>query len=451
MQLKFYGACQEVTGSNYLLEIGETKILVDCGIWQGQKFTEAKNYEPFPYDPKEINYLFLTHAHLDHCGRIPKLYHDGFRGQIICTEPTRDFAQLMLTDSYHVLAEEARREKRPPLYELADVQNCLRLFQPIKLKEKITLTPQISFSLHDAGHILGSAFLEIWAEGKKIIFSGDLGNSPAPILNNTEFIKEADYLIMESTYGSRTHEDTRERLLLLSSAIYETIHLKGVLMIPAFALERTQEILYELNKLIESKEIPRLPVFVDSPLAIKATQIFKKYKDTFDPEAQEILKIGDRDIFNFPGLRFTPTSQESKQIYDVRPPKIIIAGSGMCQGGRIGFHLARYLPEFRNQLLIIGYQVKGSLGRQLLEKQKNVIIDGRPIQVQAKIRAIGAYSAHADQPKLLNWVGQISQLKPRQIFITHGEPLEAAALAQALAKQFNIPTAIPQTNQQFNI
>ncbi|MFH0819258.1 MAG: MBL fold metallo-hydrolase [Patescibacteria group bacterium] len=449
MKLTFIGACQEVTGSCYLLEIANKKILVDCGIWQGSRFTEDRNYNPFPFDPKTLDYVLLTHAHLDHCGRIPKLYKDGFRGQIISTNATLDFAALMLEDSAHIIFEDAKDGGYPPLYTEADAKNCTTLFNGHNYQEIINITDNIKCRFNDAGHILGSSIIEVWAENKKIVFSGDLGNPPVPILNPTEFIDEADYVVIESTYGGKIHEDARTKLLVVSSAIYEAVTMHGVLMIPAFAMERTQELLYELNKLIENKDVPSVPVFVDSPLAIKATEIFSKHKYLFNAEAQAKIKSGD-DIFDFPGLVMTETTMESKKINLEKAPKIIIAGSGMCHGGRIRHHLKRYLGDFKNQVLIVGYQVSGSLGRQLLDHEKKVRIEGSEINVAAKIRAVGAYSAHADQPKLINWLEQFSK-KPKKIFITHGEMENATALADVIKQKMNIATEIPESNYSIEL
>jgi len=442
MKLTFKGACEEVTGSCYLLEIGKTKILIDCGIWQGAKFTEDKNYQPFSFPVDKIDYVLLTHAHLDHCGRIPKLYKDGFNGKIFCTKATADFAQLMLEDSANVINEEARLGGYPPLYSIEDAKACNSLFHGYDYNQPININNGISIKFQDAGHILGSAIVEIWAENKKIVFSGDLGNPPVPILKATTAIESADYLVMESTYGNKIHEDPRTRELILSSAIYEVATMKGALVIPAFALERTQEILYALNKLVENKEIPLLPIFVDSPLAIKATEVFKKHENLYNQETTNLIKSGD-DIFNFPGLKLTESTMESKQINSYPMPKIIMAGSGMCQGGRIKHHLRRYLSDYKNQVLIIGYQVAGSLGRRLLEHAKNVNIEGQNISVQAKIRAIGAYSAHADQPKLLNWLNKFQQ-KPQKIFITHGEKEQSEGLAIKIKEKYNIDAVIPK-------
>lgn len=449
MKITFCGASQEVTGSNYLLSAAGTQVLIDCGLWQGHKFSEDKNNQEFVYDPKEISALVLTHAHLDHCGRLPLLYKRGFRGVIYATAATREFAALILEDSQHLLAEEAQRHGLEPLYDKDDLTGCLTLFKDVDYHQTVQINSQLSFELYDAGHILGSAEILFQAEGKKIIFSGDLGNPPVPILRPTENIPEADVVVMEATYGGRLHEEARERYLLLASAVYESVSMQGVLMIPAFALERTQEIIFELDKLVEHKEIPRIPVFVDSPLAIAATEIFPRYKKYFNVEAKQAIAAGN-DIFKFPELLMTKTANQSKRINDVKAPKIIIAGSGMCMGGRILHHLEHYLGDFRSQVLIIGYQVENSLGRKLLDHEKIVKINGREITVKAKVRAIGAYSAHADQAKLLAWLKEIKR-KPARIFITHGELSQQEILAQKIKIAYNINAYIPKEGESIDL
>jgi len=447
MKLTWLGACKMVTGSCYLLQHGQTNLLVDCGMIQGEQFTDNNNYDPFAFDPATINYTLITHAHIDHCGRIPRLVREGFTGKIVSTHATLDLAYLMLEDSAHVIQLDAELAGYPPLYTVDDVMATAELFHGVNYHEVQTLG-DFTVEFFDAGHVLGSAFIKISAGGKTIVFSGDLGNPPVPLLPPTEALPATDYLVMESTYGQRAHEPSRERKLLLSSAIYETVTMKGVLLIPAFALERTQELLYELNGLVESKEIPPVPIYMDSPLAIKATRIYPKYNKWFNTEAQALLASGD-DFFKFNGLRFTSTVQESRSIQYAKSPKVVIAGSGMMQGGRIRFHAKNFLGDFRNQLLIVGYQVAGSLGRQLLDKQKEVIIDGETIKVEAKVRAIGAYSAHADQPKLLHWLSTAPQ-QPKQIWLTHGEPENAEVLAGVLRER-GYTAGLPECGQTIEL
>ncbi len=418
-----------VTGSMYLLEHDHVKVLVDCGMIQGEQFTEDKNYDEFSFQPSEITAVLITHAHIDHCGRVPRLVREGFAGKIISTHATLDLAYLMLEDSAHVIQMDAEQAGYPPLYEATDVERAAELFHGVEYHQAIQVGP-FTIELFDAGHILGSAFIRLTAGDKTIVFSGDLGNPPVPLLKPTEALPPTEYLVMESTYGNKIHEPAKERKLLLQSAIYETITLHGTLLIPAFALERTQEILYELNDLVEHKDIPPVPIFIDSPLAIKATRIYPKYNRWFNQATRYLIAKGD-DVFKFNGLKFTSTVQESRAILNVKAPKVILAGSGMMQGGRIRYHAKNYLSDFRNQVLIVGYQVKGSLGRQLLEKAKHVVIDGDQVEVQARVRAIGAYSAHADQAKLLAWL-KSSAGHPQQVWLTHGEENTAQVLAGIL-------------------
>ena len=441
MRLHFYGAAQMVTGSNYLLETDNAKILIDCGMFQGAKHVEDKNYEDFPYNPKEIDYLLVTHAHIDHTGRIPKLYKDGFRGKILATKPTKDFAYIMLEDSQGILEKEAKYLDQEPIYRFIDVEESLKLIRGINYGEKINLGKEISCRFRDAGHILGSAIIEVWAEGKKIVFSGDIGNQPVPLLKSPELIEEADYVVVESTYGDRIHEVEKERKDLLENAIEDTIAKGGTLMIPAFALERTQELLYELNELVENHRIPKVPVFIDSPLAIEALEVYKKHPDYYNKEATYLIESGD-DLFKFPGLSLTKSVEESKQISNVNPPKIIMAGSGMSTGGRILHHEIRYLPDSNSCLLMVSYQVAGSLGRRILDGAKEVKIFREMIPVRAEVRAIGAYSSHADQQEIYNWLTGFKKPVER-IFVTHGEEGPALALTQLIKDHLGIEASAP--------
>ncbi|MBU1148882.1 MBL fold metallo-hydrolase, partial [Patescibacteria group bacterium] len=370
MKLTFHGGARSVTGANYLLEVNKKKYLVECGLTQGGQFAETQNYQPFPYDPKEIEAVFVTHAHIDHIGLLPKLIKDGFAGKIYATLPTKDFAVPILKDAFGIMSDEARERGVEMLYQFSDVERALSYFNGIDYGKKIEVDENIAVRFRDAGHVLGSAIIEIWAKegrkNRKIVFSGDLGNPPTPLLRPTEFIEEADYILVESTYGNRLHEDKDLRKGLLEDAIEETIASKGVLMIPSFALERTQELLYELNELVENQRIPRVPVFMDSPLAIKLTAVYKKYPKYYNKKAKYLISQGD-EIFQFPGLQFTESVTESRKINNMPPPKVIIAGSGMSNGGRILHHERRYLPDPKSRLLIISYQSAGSLGRRLFE------------------------------------------------------------------------------------
>ena len=368
MKLTFFGGAGAVTGSNYMLESGGTKILIDCGLRQEGHFAERQNFEPFAYSPSEVQAVFVTHAHVDHTGLLPKLVKDGFHGTIYSTPPTRDFAEFLLLDSEHLLAREAEREHKEPIYTVDDVKEVTGHWKTIHYHEEVQIGP-FRVKLFDAGHILGSAIVVIEAEGKRIVFSGDLGNSPAPIIKETETIDHADYCLVESTYGDRIHEDVDKRREFLEDAIEDTVKSGGALVIPAFAMERTQELLYHLNELVEGGRIPKVSIYIDSPLAIKITEVYKKYENYFNKETQATVKSGD-DILNFPGLHLTLTTEQSKEINSAPFPKVIIAGSGMSQGGRILHHEMRYLPDPKSMILFVGYQSVGSLGGRFWREQR---------------------------------------------------------------------------------
>ncbi len=446
MKLHFFGGAKVVTGSNYLLEVGKTKMLVDCGLFQGPPELVDLNYEPFPYEPKKIDYVFVTHSHLDHCGRLAKLVKEGFRGQIICTPPTKDLMAVALADAVRLLADEAKKKKKEPLYSETDLKKMLRLIKTFEYDEKNKINANLEFRIKDAGHILGSSIYEFWLTEKskqvKAVFTGDLGNPPTPLLKPTENIDRADYLVIESAYGDRLHESKKERHLKLERTIEEVITRKAVLMIPSFAIERTQELLYELNDLVEHSKIPKVPIFMDSPLAIKITQVYKKYQKYFNRHTRYIISSGD-DIFNFPGLKFTPTKQESKDIIKVPAPKIIIAGSGMSTGGRILFHEKEYLSNPNNCFLVIGYQVEGTLGRRILDGLPIVNILGEHVKNKAQVKAIGGYSAHADQKQLLKFIDNIK--KPiKNVFVVQGEKKAAEVLKTLIIEKLKTKANVPK-------
>lgn len=453
MKLYFYGgAGGSVTGANYLVECAGTKILVDCGLRQGGRLAEKENYTPFPYNPSEISAVVITHAHLDHIGLIPKLYRDGFRGRIFATHPTLDLARLSLDDSIHLLKEEAEKLKESSLFSEEDLVNCWKLTHGRPYHQDIEINSNIKVRFSDAGHILGSSIAEVFLSeaGRqvKIVFSGDLGNPPTPLLKPTEFIETADYVLVESAYGDRLHEDKSKRKEKLLSVVESAVKNGGALMIPAFALERTQELLFELNSLAESGRVPKIPVFIDSPLAIKATAVYQKYSDYFNKEAAYLIKSGD-DLFNFPGLEFSLTTESSKAINDVPPPKVIIAGSGMSEGGRILHHERRYLPDPKSTLLIIGYQTQNTLGRRLLDGAQEIKMFGEHVQVRAQIKAIGGYSAHADQAGLLRWVGEIKNIK--KVFVVQGEAGPASVLAGKIKGELEVEAEVPQAGEVFDL
>lgn len=443
MKLTFYGGAQSVTGANYLLESGDSKILIDCGLHQGGHVVEQDNYKKFEYDTSSIDALFVTHAHIDHTGRIPKLYKEGFRGKIFSTSPTKEFAEELLRDSQDILQREAKRDGKEMLYSDDHIDGAMNLWKGLGYHQEVVVK-DFKVQLYDAGHILGSAIVVVEAEGKRVVFSGDLGNSPAPMIKDIEKLDKADYVLIETVYGGRVHEDRMERRHILEDVIEETVKRGGTLMIPAFAMERTQELLYELNGLVENGRIPEVPIFLDSPLAIKLTKIYSKYtSDTkyMDPESVKLVKKGDA-LFHFPGLKYTLKTEDSRKIKDTPAPKIIIAGSGMSNGGRIVRHEADYLPDPNSTLLIIGYQAEGSLGRRLIDGDKEVRIDGRQVQVNAQIKAIGGYSSHADQNGLVRWLTPLKD-SVKKVYLTQGELDEMEPFKHLVRDQLAISAEIP--------
>lgn len=442
-----------MTGVNYLLETERVKILVDCGLFQGERELEKKNSESFAYLPDQIDAVIVSHSHLDHVGRLPQLVRAGFRGKILATPPTIDFTRLILEDSAHVLEEKARKAGVAPLFAKLDVDEVMRRFESVDYYQKTEVASGISLTFHDAGHILGSAIMELEADGKKIVFSGDLGNPPAPLLRPPDFITSADYVLVESTYGDKNHEPPQQCKELIENVIEDVIARQGVLLIPSFAMERTQQLLYHLNDLVEHQRIPPIPVYIDSPLASRITEVYKKYPQYYNKETIFKIKSGD-DIFKFPGLHFTPTTKESKKINEVTPPKIIIAGSGMSQGGRIVHHEARYLSDPQNTLLAVTYQAEGTLGKLLVDGAKKVEILDQEVEVRARIEKISGYSAHADQRFLMKWLRNFQ--KPcygepcqalKKIFVVQGEEKAIKTLAGLIRDELGIEVDIPSIGE----
>lgn len=455
MKISFLGAARTVTGSNFLVEAAGKKFLVDCGMYQGKAAEEKENSDPFLYNVDEIDFMLLTHAHIDHSGRIPKLYNEGYRGPIYATKATCDLCEIMLPDSGHIQEVEIqwKNKKRiregkdplPPLYTAEDAIKCLEIFSPVSYDDIIEVDDNISVRFNDAGHMLGSAIIEIWAQenGKtvKAVFTGDLGNNDLPLLDSPTMISNADYLIMESTYGSRLHVKNEEKAKMFLDIVSETLNNGGRVIIPSFAVGRTQEILYELDKLKDDygqdedfakkyQTIMNVPVYVDSPLAISATEVFKKNIELFEDEIQEKIKRGDNPL-EFDGLEFTQTAEESKALNEDTRPAIILSASGMCEVGRIKHHLKHNLWNPNSTILFVGYQAPGTLGRSIVEGAKKVKIFGEEIAINARIEYIEGYSGHADQTWLLNFVYSFTN-PPKHIFLVHGEEEGQEVLKQKL-------------------
>ncbi len=436
MNISFYGGAGEVTGSCTMFTAAGRYFLVDCGMYQGGYMKEEKNKEPLKFDPAQLQAVLVTHAHLDHVGRLPILVKQGYQGKFFATAPTIELLELILEDAAQIMVHNHRYEGAEILYDSADIAAVMERCVAVEYNSSVEIAPDVSATFHDAGHIFGSAFIEIRAEGKKVVFSGDVGNVRVPILRDTEALpSDIDVLVCESTYGNRMHEEMKNREETLTALISTAISTGGVLMIPSFSLERTQELIYELNTIVDRKHLlPRIPIFVDSPLAIKATRIYLKYTKYYDAEAAGFVKNGD-DLFDFPGLVMTETKEESKKINSTPGPKIIIAGAGMMTGGRILHHAMRYLSDERNTLLIVGYQSEGTLGRKILEGHSPVEIMGERIPVRCHVKAIGALSAHADQEKLLAWIGAG---KPKRVILNHGEENVSEDLAEKLSKKEHV-------------
>lgn len=435
IKLSFLGAARNVTGSRYLLEANNVRLLVDCGLFQEREF-RSRNWDPFPIPPRTLDAVLLTHAHLDHCGLLPKLVREGFRGKIYCTAATSEISQIILQDSAHIQEEDAEfkrrrheRERRKgpfpeiPLYTVSDARASFPLFTPVRYEEVIQLGDGVRASFHEAGHVLGSSMIKVTVsqEGdhRAIVFSGDVGRWDRPILRDPSVFSEIDYVLVESTYGDRLHKNSPDISDSLAKIVNSTWKAGGNIIVPSFALERSQEVLYHLNELVLEDRIPHLMVFLDSPMAISITEVFKRHSELFDQEMSNLVR-NNRSPFDFPNLKMVQTVDESKAINHILGTVMVIAGSGMCTGGRIKHHLVTNISRRESTILFVGYQAIATLGRQIVDGAKKVRILGRYHPVRARIAQIHGFSSHADRNELFRWLSELKK-NPRRVFVVHGE------------------------------
>lgn len=469
MNIRFLGAVKGVTGSCHFIEFNGKKALLDCGMFQGKD--EDFNLDEFEVNPSEIDYLFLSHSHIDHSGRIPLLVKRGFKGIIYCTKPAFDLCEIMLIDSAHIQETEAewknRKAKRSgkkiiePMYTQSDAADSFKYFKPVLYDQIIDIDEHLSVKFNDAGHILGSAIIEMWfkeeKETIKLVYSGDLGMDERPLLKNPTIIESADYLIIESTYGNRVHENIEQRTEALIDIILNTTRRGGTVVIPSFAVGRTQEIIYELNKYYDSKcklcgeenELKKIPVYIDSPLATKATEIFKHNSYAFDEETREEILSGDNPL-EFENLHFTQSSEESIALNFSNEPKIVISASGMCEAGRIKHHLKHNLWRKECSVVFVGYQAEGTLGRKIVDGIKDVKVLGEEIHINAEIHNVEGFSGHADKIALMKWIKGFKE-KPKKIFIVHGEPDSKADFAKEITETLKLNCIVPKYNTIYDI
>ncbi len=469
MEITFYGAARTVTGSQHLLDINGYRILLDCGLYQGSRQESKDRNRHLPFDARTVDVLILSHAHIDHSGNIPNLVKSGFSGDIITTFATRDLCNIMLRDSAKIqeldveyLNKKRQRGNLPPLepiYTMADAMESLKLFLSIGYERPYRVAPGITLTFYDAGHVLGSAIVALDIEGEageppaRLVFSGDLGRARRPILNDPVFLDEADILILESTYGNREHPEDQDTDHLLEDIIRDTVKQGGKVIVPAFAVGRTQELVYRLNNLVEKGDLPpNLQVYVDSPLAIDATGIFRAHPEAYDEETADVMMTDkDRDPFGFNMMRYTRSAQESKALNFLKNPAVIISASGMAEAGRILHHLKNNIEDPRSTVLITGFQAPETLGRRIVDGQKRVKIFGEDYDVRARVESLTGLSGHADRSELLDWAGHLKR-PPRHVFLVHGEPDAAFALADTMRVQLGFPDVqVPELGQRFTI
>jgi metallo-beta-lactamase family protein len=458
--LSFQGAAKSVTGSRYQIEVNGARILVDCGLNQEHAFL-SRNWERFQTAPERVHAVLLTHAHLDHCGLLPRLVNEGFRGRIYCTRATAEITKIILLDSAHLQEEDAAYKKKRhiregrrgpypeiPLYTVSDAENTLPLFAPVAYNQPMNLGHGIEATFFDAGHVLGSAMIRVLinqnGQKRSIIFSGDIGRWNRPLLNDPSVFQRTDYIVAESTYGDRAHEGTEDISDNLADIVNAAFKAGGNIIVPSFALQRTQEVLYYLNALRLANRIPRLQVYLDSPMAAKINQVYEDFSGLFDEDAKALLRA-NLSPFDLPGLKTVETTAESKALNNIKGTVMIIAGSGMCTGGRIKHHLTTNISRPESTIMFVGYQAEGTLGRHILDGAASVRIHGQQYPVRARVIQLQGLSAHADRDELLRWFTNL-KVKPRHVFITHGEAEAAEKFREFLTEKTGFEASVPAYN-----
>jgi len=457
IKLKFLGAAQNVTGSRHMLEANGVRLLVDCGLYQERQFRD-RNWEPFPISPASINAVLLTHAHLDHCGLLPKLVREGFKGKIYCTAATAEIAKIILLDSAKIQEEDAEHKRKRheregrkgpypeiPLYTTEEAEACFPQFLPVKYRQPIEIGEGVEGNFYDAGHVLGSSMIKVKVQqdgqSRTVLFSGDIGRPDRPIVRDPTVLEQADYVLIESTYGDRIHHSQEDTKKTIAEVINSTKQVGGNIIVPSFALERSQEVLYYINELLLADAIPHLMVFLDSPMATRITKVFQQHGELFDEEMTEFIKQKESP-FNFPGLKMVETAEQSKAINHIKGTVMVIAGSGMCTGGRIKYHLVNNITRGESTIMFVGYQAVGTLGRRIVDGEKQVRILGQQYPVKAKVVRIHGFSAHADKDELLEWL-QGLKTAPRRVFVVHGEDESAKAFGNYITEETTWPVTVP--------
>jgi metallo-beta-lactamase family protein len=465
IKLMFLGAAQNVTGSRFLLQANGRRLLVDCGLYQ-ERHLKARNWEPFPVAADSIDAVLLTHAHLDHCGLLPKLVKEGFKGKIYCTAATSEIARIILLDSAKLQEEDAEfkrkrheREGRKgpypdiPLYTIADAENCFPHFSPVEYKQSIKIGEDIETTFYDAGHVLGSSIIKVKVnqngQYRSVVFSGDIGRPDRPIVHDPTSCEEADYLLIESTYGDRIHQGPEDTKKTIAEIINSTKEAGGNIIVPSFALERSQEVLYYINELLLENAIPHIMVFLDSPMAASITKVFQQHRELFDKEMAELMRR-HKSPFEFPGLNIVETTEQSKAINLIKGTIMVIAGSGMCTGGRIKHHLVNNITKPENTIMFVGYQANGTLGRRIVNGEKQVRILGQERPVKARVVQVNGFSAHADKEELFKWLTTLKK-PPRRLFVVHGEPQSAQHFADYVSQETGWKVSVPTYQEEISL